>query len=72
MVECTAADIGAGDVSSPRGNVRLVADDGTIPDPKNCHIDDEPTKTSEAFISVHNFDVKNSEGLELIRWDTGK
>jgi len=40
---------------------------------KAGHIDDEPDDTtSDAMISVKNFNVTNSEGLELIRWDTGK
>lgn len=72
MIECTKADISTGDSSNPRGNLRLIATDGTMA-AKAGHIDDEPNDTtSDAMIDVANFAVTNSEGLELIQWHTGK
>jgi len=67
------ASIATGDQSNPRGNVRLIGTDGTIPDVMASHIDDEPDKTtSDAMIDVDNFIVTNSEAVELIQWHTGK
>lgn len=72
VVACTKADIGAGDTSSPRGNVRLISDDGTMA-AKAGHIDDEAkTIDDNPFIDVSNFTVSNSQGLELNQWHTNK
>jgi len=73
VISCTNADISKMEPSNPRGNVRLIKDDGTM-DPKGSIIDDEPTKESSgaAFIEVDNFTVTNSEALELVQWHTGK
>lgn len=74
-MECTKASIATGDQSNPKGNVRLVTggvEQGTFPtvqyftegDGMGGHVDAEGTLT------VDNFAVTNSQGLEPSRWDS--
>jgi len=71
-VACTAADISKMEESNPRGNVRLISEDGTMKE-KAGHIDDENNSPDDnPFIDVSNFKVSNSQGLELVQWHTGK
>lgn len=60
-VSCDATSLADGNETNPQDNVRLISTTGAMNE-KAGHVD------SEGFLTVHNFAVTNSQGVETSQW----